>query len=540
MSTAQSGTVYLVGAGPGDPGLITVRARALLDDCDAIVHDALVNSELLATALAQRTDAPELHFVGKRGGDDTSARQDDIAALLVRLARVGRSVVRLKGGDPFVFGRGSEEAQRLAAAGIPFEVVPGVTAGVAAPAYAGIPVTHRGVATGVTFVTGHEDPTKGSTQTDWSAVAASGTTVVLYMGIRSLPATADALIAGGMAPDMPAAAIQWGTYPTQTTLVATLATIADRVAAAGLTAPVITVIGRVVALREEIRWYDQVERRPLFGRRILVTRATSQASALSERLRALGAAVTEMPATRVEPLDRGPLALALSHLSTYRHVVFTSQNAVRIVWDALRAAGLDARALAGGVVSAVGPATADALLECGIGVDVVPARFVAEGVLAALAMRTDVRGARVLYPAALGARDVLPSGLRRLGATVDVLPIYRSVFDGRGADALCAQIAAGGLDLVTVTSASAVRGYLEAVGPELAGRVDAAAIGPITSAAARAAGIPVVAEAETATIDGLTAAILTQSRAGTALADAGIPNGITDPAARGAPRGVRR
>jgi uroporphyrinogen III methyltransferase/synthase len=512
VSAAQSGTVYLVGAGPGDPGLITVRARALLDDCDAIVHDALVHPELLTGTLTRRSDAPEMHFVGKRGGDDASARQDDIHALLVRLARAGRSVVRLKGGDPFVLGRGSEEAQRLAEAGIPFEVVPGVTAGVAGPAYAGIPVTHRGVATGVTFVTGHEDATKGSTQTDWAALARSGTTVVLYMGVGSLPQTAAALIAGGMAPDTPAAAIQWATYPAQRTVDATLATLADQVAAAGLTAPVITVIGRVVALRNEIRWFDRADRRPLLGQRILVTRATAQASALSERLRALGAAVTEMPATRLELLDRAPLAEALTRVSTYRHMVFTSQNAVRIVWDAMRAAGQDARALAGVVVSAVGPATADALLEHGIAVDVSPSRFVAEGVLEAFAERTDVRGARVLYPAALGARDVLPVGLRRLGAIVDVVPIYRSVFDGRGAAALCAQLAAGELDLVTVTSASAVRGYLEAVGPELAGRVGVASIGPVTSAAARAAGIPVVVESNPSTIAGLVTAVRSMTR----------------------------
>lgn len=510
MSAAQPGTVYLVGAGPGDPGLITVRGRALLDDCDAIVHDALVAPELLSGVLTRRVAPPEMHFAGKRGGDESSARQHEITALLVHLARAGKSVVRLKGGDPFVFGRGSEEAQALARASIPFEIVPGVTAGVAAPAYAGIPVTHRGVATSVTFVTGHEDPAKAATQTDWEALARSGTTIVLYMGVRSLAQTAKALIRGGMPPTTPAAAIRWATYPAQRTVEATLATLAERVAEAGLTAPVLTVIGRVAALRDEIRWFDLPERRPLLGRRILVTRATSQASALTEQLRALGAAVTEMPATRVELLDRGPLLAAISAggLTRYRHLVFTSQNAVHIVWDALRAAGLDARALAGVVVSAVGPATAEALLEHGIAADVSPKRFVAEGVLEALGSRADVRGERVLYPAAVGARDALPAGLRVLGATVDVIPIYRSVFDGADAAALCARLAAGDMDLVTVTSGSAVRGYLEAVGPELAGRVNAASIGPITSAAARAAGIPVITEAEPSTIAGLVTAIL--------------------------------
>jgi uroporphyrinogen III methyltransferase / synthase len=510
VKTARSGTVYLAGAGPGDPGLLTVRASALLDDCDAIVHDALVAPDLLSAVRARRAAPAEMHFAGKRGGDESSARQDEITALLVHLARAGKSVVRLKGGDPFVFGRGSEEAQALARANVPFEVVPGVTAGVAAPAYAGIPVTHRGMATGVTFVTGHEDRGKAASQTNWKALAQSGTTIVLYMGVRSLPRTAQALIAGGMSPDTPAAAIQWATYPVQRTVEATLETLAGRVEAAGLTAPVLAIIGRVVSLRDEIRWFDVPERRPLLGRRILVTRATSQASTLSEQLRALGAAVTEMPATRVEPLDRAPLIAAITGggLSRYRHIVFTSQNAVHVVWDTLCAAGLDARALAGIVVSAVGPATAGALLEHGIAVDVSPKRFVAEGVLEALASRSDVHGARVLYPAAAGARDALPAGLRQLGAVVDVIPVYRSVFDGTDAAALCARLAAGELDLVTVTSASAVRGYLEAAGPELVGRVGAISIGPITSEAARAAGIPIIAEADPSTIGGLVAAIL--------------------------------
>ena len=269
MSEARRGTVYLVGAGPGDPRLVTLRARALLDDCDVIVHDALVSPALLLCSRPDERDGPALEAVGKRGGDDASAKQDDINALLVRLAREGKSVVRLKGGDPFVFGRGSEEAQALASAGIPFEVVPGVTAGIAAPAYAGIPVTHRGLSAMVTFVTGHEDPAKVESQTDWSALARAGGTVVLYMGVGRLGAIADALMAGGMPSETPAAAIQWATYPAQQTVEATVATIADRAAAAGLQAPVITIIGRVVALRQEIRWYDLPGARPLLGRRIL-------------------------------------------------------------------------------------------------------------------------------------------------------------------------------------------------------------------------------------------------------------------------------
>jgi uroporphyrinogen III methyltransferase/synthase len=528
MSDAQRGTVYLVGAGPGDPRLVTVRGRALLDDCDVIVHDALVSPALLMGSRPDERDGPALEPVGKRGGDDTSAKQDDINALLVRLAREVKSVVRLKGGDPFVFGRGSEEAQALTAAGIPFEVVPGVTAGIAAPAYAGIPVTHRGLSAMVTFVTGHEDPAKVESQTDWHALAQAGGTVVLYMGVRRLGAIADALMAGGTPSDTPAAAIEWGTYPTQQTVDATVATIAVRAAAAGLQAPVITIIGRVAALRQEIRWYDLPGARPLLGRRILVTRATPVAGVLADRLRALGAVVSEMPAMRIEPLDPAPLRSALARLADYQLVVFTSQNAVRLVWEALRATGRDARALAGLTVAAVGPATSEALLAHGVAVDVPADRFVAEGVIDALQCRTDVADARVLYPVAEGARDVLPQGLVELGATVDVVPIYRSVTDGRGAEALRAQIAASALDLVTFASASAVRGYVDAVGPDLAARVGAVSIGPITSEATRAAGISVVAEARESTIAGLVAALVAVV-AGSATAPARAASGSGEP-----------
>ena len=349
------GAVYLVGAGPGDPGLLTVRAHELLARCDAVVYDALANETLLDDARAR---GAELHFVGKRGGDDRSARQETINDLLVQLGGAGKQVVRLKGGDPFVFGRGSEEAQALAAAGVAFEIVPGITAGIAAAAYAGFPVTHRGLATSVTFVTGHEDPTKDELQTDWASLARAGGTIVLYMGVRRLPEIAAALAAGGLAASTPAAAVEWGTHPRQRTLHATLATIADRMRAEKMAAPVIVVIGRVAALGDEIAWF---ERRPLRGRRVAVTRASAQAATVVRQLAELGAAVVEMPATRVEPLDQAPLARAVERLAEYQWVMFTSQNAVRLFWSALRASGRDARALAGLRLCAVGPATADAL-----------------------------------------------------------------------------------------------------------------------------------------------------------------------------------
>jgi uroporphyrinogen III methyltransferase/synthase len=501
----SAGVVYLVGAGPGDPGLLTLRGGELLVTCDAIVYDALANPALLALAsVAERVTPVELHDVGKRGGTSDSARQEDINDLLVRLGREGKRVVRLKGGDPLVFGRGSEEAQALAAAGVPFEIVPGVTAGIAAPAYSGIPVTHRGVATSITFVTGHEDPTKEKTTVDWHALAKSGGTIVLYMGVKTLPNIAAALTAGGMSPDTPAAAIQWGTYPRQRTVTATLATLSDAIAREGIGAPVITVIGPVVALRDEIAWFD---RRPLFGKRIVVTRARSQAATLRDRLAAVGADVIEMPATRIEVADPAPLRDAQQRLAEFDWVIFTSQNAVAVFWEALRASSRDARALAGAKIAAVGPATADALLERGLAVDVSPDRFIAEALVDELRDRTDVKGARVLYAAAEGAREVLQDGLEELGARVERVTLYRSVADGEGAARLRERLLAGDVDLVTFTSASSVKAFIAAVGADAAKMVGAASIGPITTDAAGDAGLEVVVEASRSTIDGLVDAI---------------------------------
>jgi uroporphyrinogen III methyltransferase/synthase len=501
-----TGTVYLVGAGPGDPGLLTVRASQLLAGCDAVVFDALVNPAILSGSAIP--DAAERHFVGKRGGE-RSARQEDIEALLVRLAREGKRVVRLKGGDPFVFGRGSEEAEALASAGVAFEVVPGITAGVAAPAYAGIPVTHRAVATSVTFITGHEDPTKGESGTDWSALARTGGTLVLYMGVRRLPDIVSALAAGGMSLDTPAAMVEWGTFPRQRTLTATLGTLVDAAHRERISAPSITVIGDVVALRDEIRWFDE---RPLFGKRVIVTRARTQASQIAEQLAALGADVIEAPAIRIEPLDPAPLRTVLGALDDYDWVIFTSRNAVDITWDELRTLGLDARALAGTRLVAVGPATAAALAEHGIVADVVPERFVAEGIVDALRGRSDVRGTRVLYPRAEDARDVLPEELRRLGVRLDDVPIYRSVPDPAGAHAAREALESGSVDVITFTSSSTVRYFVAAVGVDAARRATIVSMGPITSETARTSGLAVAAEAREATIEALVEAVLEIAR----------------------------
>ena len=498
------GKVFLVGAGPGDTGLITVRGKQLIDSADAVVYDALANSALLPPG-ARETGRPELYYVGKRGGSKDSVTQEEINALLIKLAREGKRIVRLKGGDPFVFGRGSEEAQALNDASVTFEVIPGVTAGIAAAAYAGIPVTHRTLSTSVTFVTGHEDPAKPDTQTNWSALAKAGGTIVLYMGVKTLSGISDALIKGGMPGEIPAAAIQWATHPRQRTVVATLETIAAKAEEQNITAPVITVIGWSVVLRDELNWFEQ---RPLFGKRIVVTRATQQAPILSEKLRELGADAIEMPATQIARLDLGPLRNSIDRIGDYDWLIFTSQNAVAIFWEQLLGRGKDSRALAGLKIAAVGPATAGALLEHGITVDVIPQRFVAEGLLEMLGDRDDLSGNKVLYITAEGARDVLPAGLREMGAELAIIEAYRTIPDGEGAATLARAIEAGKVDLATFTSASAVRGYIDAVGEDLALKVPAASIGPQTSDALREAGIEVETEAEESTIDGLVSAVL--------------------------------
>jgi uroporphyrinogen III methyltransferase/synthase len=507
MTRTARGIVYLVGAGPGDPGLLTIRGRELLRSCDDVVYDALVNEDMLTAELGDRD--VERHFVGKRGGRGGTTRQDEIDALLVRLARDGRRVVRLKGGDPFVFGRGGEEAQALVRAGIAFEVVPGVTAGIAGPAYAGIPVTHRAVATAVTFVTGHEDPEKDASGTDWRTLSRSGATLVLYMGVRTLPDVVHELLAGGRSADTPAAVIERATYPSQRVVTGTLATIAELARDANVAAPAITIVGDVVRLREEIEWF---ERRPLAGKRIVVTRARAQASSLSARLRELGADVIEMPAIRIEPLDPAPLYRALDALSGYDWVVFTSQNAVELVWREMRARGLDARSLGHARVVAIGRATADALLDRGLAADVVPEQFVAESLVEALRRRDDVAGRRVLLARAAGARSVLPDGLRALDAQVDEVPIYRTVLDGDGAARVAARLRAGEIDLVTLTSSSTVEFFVEAVGAEAARTAPVASIGPVTSRTARSLGLRVDAEAEEATITGLVEVVVRLTR----------------------------
>ena len=482
-------TVYLVGAGPGDPGLMSARALELIAAADVIVYDRLIPAEALAGARA----GAELLYVGKEGGGP-SRPQGEIEALLVDRGRAAGTVVRLKGGDPFVFGRGGEEAEALREAGIEFEVVPGMTAGVAGPAYAGIPVTHRELASAVAFITGHEDPGKPESALDWTALAAFPGTLVVYMGVRQLAQIAERLRAAGRDPAEPAAVIERGTFGDQRVVTATLETIASEAVAAGIRAPAITVIGPVVSLRERLSW---LELRPLAGVTVAVTRAREQASALAARLRTLGADVVEAPAIRIVARD-GPAP----DLARYDLVALTSPNGVRLLFERIENAGHDARALAGTMVAAIGPGTAAELRRRGVIADVVPDRFVAEGLVEAL---REVTIERALIARAAEARDVLPQALRERGVEVDVLELYETVAEELSESQLSA---VAGADYLTFTSSSTVRFFLSAAGEGTARGVRIVSIGPVTSATLRESGLEPDVEASSHDIDGLVEALV--------------------------------
>jgi uroporphyrinogen III methyltransferase/synthase len=505
-------TVYLVGAGPGDPGLLTARALELIAAADVIVHDRLIP----VTALDGARPEAERYYVGKAGGGP-SVTQDEIGGLLLEHGAAGRAVVRLKGGDPFVFGRGGEEAELLREAGIPYEVVPGVTAAVAASAYAGIPVTHRDAASAVAFVTGHEDPAKDESSLDWEALAAFPGTLAVYMGVARLGAIAERLRAGGRPGSEPAAVIERGTLPGQRVVTGTLQTIARVAADAEIRAPAIALFGAVAALRRNLAWF---ETRPLHGRTIAVTRARAQASPLAARLRDLGAEVIEAPAIRIRPLPGG----LPDGLERYDLVCLTSPNGVGCLFDRLTAAGRDARALHGARVAAIGPGTARALAAHGIRADVVPERFVAEGLVEALA---SVDVSRALVARAAQARDVLPDALRERGAEVDVVELYETVAEPLS-DAQ--RSALSGADYVTFTSSSTVRFFFEQAAGALAGDTRLASIGPVTSATLRQLGHEPALEAERHDVDGLIDAIV---------ADAASIGGVTPGTPPGRAPGTR-
>jgi len=528
----RPGEVWLVGAGPGDPALITVAGLEAVRQADVIVYDRLVSPRLLDHA----RDGAALIYVGKISGAPGGHDQAGINRVLVEKGREGKRVVRLKGGDPFVFGRGGEEAEALRAAGVTFHVVPGVTSAVAVPAYAGIPVTHRGVAATFAVVTGHEDPGKGEPAIDWERLATAVDTLVLLMGMKTLPEVIDKLIAGGRPAETPAAVIRWGTTPDQRTVTGTLADIVRRVEEAGLEPPAITVVGEVVRLRETLRWFED---RPLFGKRVLITRTRRQASALARLLAEEGAVPVELPAIEIEPsFDDATVAAALEALSAGRYAwaAFTSANAVELWFSLMRERSLDARAFGGVRVAAIGPATAEALAEGGITADAVPAEYVAEGIIDALA--TPLRpGDRVLVPRAEAARPELVEGLSALGAEVDEVTLYRAAVPSDAPAEALSLLRDGGIDIVTFTSSSTVRNLAALLGDQfrvilsgegtgarnvvssrrnLGGQAAAArgprpliaCIGPITADTARELGLRVDVVAAEHTVPGLVAALL--------------------------------
>jgi len=508
------GRVYLVGAGPGDPGLLTARALELIAAADIVLYDRLIPARALDGA---REDA-ELVFVGKEGGG-ASVPQELTETVMLERAQKGSMVVRLKGGDPFVFGRGGEEALALRRAGIPYEVVPGVTAGVAAPAYAGIPVTHRGLASAVALITGHGRAEGEQEDLDWPALAVFPGTLVLYMAVRSLAHITESLISAGRPASEPAAIVQAGTLPDQRTVTATLGTIAGAAEDAHIRAPAIIVVGAVAALAEELSWRSP---RALEGRTVAVTRARAQGSELSRRLEELGARVAQAPVIRIRALPGPPLDPA-----PYDLVCLTSPNAVDGLFERLAAGGHDARALAGARIAAIGQTTARALARRGITADILPERAVAEALVEALA---DVPASRALLPRALEARDVLPEALRARGVEVDVLAVYETIVEPLSPAALAAARQA---DYITFTSSSTVRFFLQAMraandavnhdaaaSPDegtpvgLAPTTRVVSIGPVTSETLRENGLEVHVEAERHDIDGLIEALLADAVAG--------------------------
>ena len=498
----KQGIVYLVGAGPGDYKLISVRALEYIQIADTIVYDRLADDRLLSTA---RPDV-ELIYVGKASSDHTM-RQEDINQLLVDKAKEGKVVVRLKGGDPFVFGRGGEEALLLVENKIPFEIVPGITSAISVPAYAGIPVTHRGIATSFAVVTGHEDPTKAESTIKWSHLATAVDTLVFLMGVENLPHITKNLIEHGRSADTPAAVIRWGTKPEQRVLVTTVGQAAADVVEAGMKPPAIFIVGEVVTLREKLAWFDQ---RLLFGKTALVTRAREQASALTSELEALGAQCIEAPAIKlVPPESYAELDESIDKLTTYNWLIFTSVNGVEYFFSRLHEKGRDSRTLGNARIAAIGAQTAARLKDYGILADIVPLEFRAEGIVAALTGRIK-QGMSVLIPRALVARDILPEKLREMGATVDVVPVYRTLIGDTDGKSLAEKLSAGGIDLVTFTSSSTVTNLLDLLGPqgaELIKNAKVACIGPITASTCLEYGITPDTIAEEYTIKGMVEAI---------------------------------
>jgi uroporphyrinogen III methyltransferase/synthase len=481
----STGKVYLIGAGPGDPGLITVKGLRCLETADVVVYDYLANEQLLSRI----REGAEKIYVGKKGGDHTLP-QDQINELIIARAKEGKSVARLKGGDPFIFGRGGEEAEELAQAGIPFEVVPGVTSAIAVPAYAGIPLTHRDYTSTVAFITGHEDPTKEESKIAWDKISTGVGTLVFLMGVGNLSRIAQELIRNGRAPETPVALIRWGTLPEQETVLGRLSDIGEIAQTRKVKPPVIILVGEVVALREKLNWFETL---PLFGKKILVTRAREQASDLSERLRVLGATPVEFPTIAILPPESwADVDHCLQQMVLYDWIIFTSANGVKFLLERLSALGRDVRDLRGPRVCAIGPKTAEALEELKIKVSFVPQEYRAEAIFEGL-KKEKLKGKNILIPRAKAARDVLPEELRKAGAAVDVVEVYQTVLPRENRAEVLDLLEKGGISAVTFTSSSTVGNFVEMLGPEDARRLTAgipvASIGPITAEKARSLGI---------------------------------------------------
>jgi len=499
---AKKGKIYLVGAGPGDPGLITVKAVECLNQADVVIYDFLANPTLLAHASPEA----EVIYVGKSASDHTLS-QEGINELIIKKALEGKVVVRLKGGDPFIFGRGGEEAEELAQAGIDFEVVPGVTSAIAVPAYAGIPLTHREHTSSVAFITGHENPAKSESSVDWDKIATGLGTLVFLMGVGNLPHITSRLIEAGRASNTPAAVIRRGTTPDQTTIIGTLEDIALKVQAAALKPPAILVVGGVVGLRSVLNWYESL---PLFGKRIMVTRTRAQASALSSALTGLGAGVIECPTIRLAPPDDwSPVDRALDELAGFDWLVLTSPNGVDFLFGRIREKGFDSRVMAPVKLAVIGTGTANRLAKFGLKADLIPEEFVAED-LARTLISTGVSDRKILLARSAQARTVLPEELARAGAEVQDMVLYQTLPAEGIPESARAAFERDQLDLVTFTSSSTVSNLMELThGSQKAivSRIKAACIGPITARTAREAGLDIVVEAEEHGIKGLVQAI---------------------------------
>ena len=499
----MKGKVFLVGAGPGDPGLITVKGLECIKQADVIIYDFLASEVLLKHA----SEHSEIIYVGKQGSDHTFS-QETINALIVEKAQNGSTVIRLKGGDPFIFGRGGEEAEVLIRAGIPFEIVPGVTSAIAAPAYAGIPLTHRKFASSVAFVTGHEDPTKNKSNIDWASLSRGIGTIVFLMGVKNLTQITERLMSHGMRPDTPAALVRWGTTAKQVTITGTLDTIVELKNAAGLKPPAVLIVGYVVGLRETIKWF---ENRPLMGRSIVVTRSRDQAGELVKRLSDLGAECLECPTIKVVPTDN-PKSLdkALDNLASYDWLMFTSVNGVNFFFNRLFEKNKDVRDLNHIRTAVIGPTTAKTLLDFGFNSDIVPESYKAESVVESFA-KEDVIGRKILLPRAKEARQVLPLALTKMGAVVDDVAAYCNHAVKDDADVILKRLKERTIDMITFTSSSTVKNFRSLLPSEglnnLIQGVTIAGIGPITADTARNLGFDVHIVAESYTIDGLCEAI---------------------------------